>query len=126
METVALSGACCADNAQIRSVQMFEDLIAMLVDALCGRGLSAEPFGASMVFAVNRAADPPPGSARLSPGLRQVVQCRTDEMGDPGWYWVWNSPGQLPTYEWFAPAAEIEAAAAKIARVLAVRPETVS
>ena len=105
---------------------MFDELVAMLVDALRERGLSAEPLGASMVFAVNRAADPPPGGARLSPGLRQVVQCRVDDMGQLGWWFVWTAPGEMPTYEWFAPAVEIDAAVAKIARVLAVRPEAVS
>jgi hypothetical protein len=100
-------------------------LVAGLVEALTDLGLSAERFGASMVWAVNRAADPPAGSSphavRLSPGLRQVVQCRVDDMGNFGWFWVWSSPGALPTYEWFAPAEEIDAAAGKIARVLAVR-----
>jgi hypothetical protein len=103
-------------------------LIAKLVEALGRIGLSAEVFGASTVWVANRAADPPPEShaARLSPGLRQMVQCRVDDMGRPGWFWVWHSLGAMPTYEWFAPAEEIDAVAAKIARVLAVRPEVVS
>jgi hypothetical protein len=105
-------------------------LVSALVDALRDRGLSAELFGASMVWVANRAADPPLGSGpravRLNPGLRQVVQCRVDDMGQLGWWFVWTAPGEMPTYEWFAAAAEIEAAAAKIAQVLAVRPETVS
>lgn len=100
-------------------------LVAILVSALCDLGLSAEVFGASMIWAANHAADPPPGShsraVRLSPGLRQVIQCRADEIGQLGWFWVWSSPGEMPTYEWFASALHIDAAAAKIARVLAVR-----
>lgn len=111
------------DRANPESVAV---LVAMLVGALSDLGLSAEVFGASMIWAANRAADPPPGShpnaVRLSPGLRQVIQCRADDMGHLGWFWVWTSPGEMPTYEWFAAAVDIGAAAAKIARVLAVRP----
>lgn len=105
-------------------------LIVRLVNALTELGLSAEPFGGSMVWIANRAADPPAGTSprgpSLGPGLRQVIQCRTDDMGIPGWYWVWSSPGAMPTYEWFAPAVEIDVTAEKVARVLAVLPEVAS
>lgn len=101
-------------------------LVIELVHALIDVGLSAEPFGASMVWVANRAADPPgddPHAARMSPGLRQVVQCRTNNIGHLGWHWVWSVPGEMPTYEWFAPADRTAEAAAKIARVLALRPQ---
>jgi hypothetical protein len=116
-------------GGQARS-ELIAILIAELVKELADLGLSAEPFGGSMVWVANRAADPPPGSSphagRLSPGLHQVIQCRTDEFGYIGWFWVWSSPGEMPTYEWFAPADQVGGAAGKIARVLAVRAETLS
>jgi hypothetical protein len=104
-------------------------LLEMLVDALNDLGLSAQGFGGSMVWVVNRVADPGGNDPRVvptSPGLRQVVQCRLDDLGRRGWWWVWTAPGEMPTYEWFALATNIDAAAEKIARVLALHPEAVS
>lgn len=115
-------------DAQTRS-ETVSTVVTRLVNALLGLGLSAEPFGASMVWAVNRAADPDGGNARavqMSPGLRQAVQCRADEMGQLGWYWVWTFRGERPTYEWFAPVNQINTAAEKVARVLALHPQGVS
>lgn len=101
--------------------------VAMLVNALSELGLSADAFGGAMVMASNRAANPPAdGSAlawRLS--LRQVVQLRFCGCC-PAWFWVWHSPGEQPTYEYIAPEKEVQKVAAKIAHVLAVRPEAVS
>ena len=105
------------------------DLIVKLVDALSDLGLAAEAFGGSMVWVVNRVIDPRGHDLRaapMSPGLRQVVQCRTDGMGQWGWWWVWTAPGEMPTYEWFAPADDTDAAAGKIAQVLALHTEAVS
>jgi hypothetical protein len=104
-------------------------LVSRLVAAIRGHGLSAEGFGGSMVWVVNRVADPGGNDLRVapsSPGLRQVVQCRLDDFGRWGWWWVWTAPGEMPTYEWFAPATDIDAAAEKIAHVLALHPEAVS
>jgi hypothetical protein len=104
-------------------------LVAMLVEALSDLGLSAEGFGGSMVWVVNRVADPGGDDLRVaptSPGLRQVVQCRLDDLGHWGWWWVWTAPGEMPTYEWFAPATDVDEATERIARVLALRPEAVS
>jgi hypothetical protein len=100
------------------------DLVEMLVDALTRHGLSAEPFGAAMVWATNREADPPGDDARgvrMSPGLRQTVICRPDRDGRLGWWWVWTSRDGEPEYEWFCPAGDIDKAANAIARVLTVR-----
>jgi hypothetical protein len=100
-------------------------LVRKLVDLLNGRGLSAEPVGAAMVWVTNPAAGPPEGDARavgMSPGLRQAVLCRTDGEGRSGWWWVWTAHDRSPDYEWICPAAEITTAADAIARVLALRP----
>lgn len=115
------------DQAHAETVAVVVD---MLVSALTELGLSAEGFGGSMVWVTNRAADPPsdggPRAWRMSPGLRQMVQCHMDEMGRLAWFWVWHTPGAMPEHEWIAPASDINSVAARIARVLAVRPETVS
>lgn len=100
-------------------------LVAMLVGALDDLGLAAEGFGGSMVWAANRGANPPDRALRPAP-LRQVVQCRRDDLGHWGWWWVWTTPGEMPTYEWFAPALDIESAAGKIAHVLALHAEAAS
>jgi hypothetical protein len=102
-------------------------LVEMLVRALENLGLAAEPFGANMVWAANRAADPPnhPIATQLSPGLRQTVLCRADGNGRLAWWWVWTAPDETPEYEWLCAATEINVAAVKIARVLAIRPEAV-
>lgn len=106
-------------------------IASMLVSAVKEIGLSAEPFGASMVWVCNPAADPPPDSDartwRLNPGLRQAVKCFVDaETGLLGWHFVWHTPGAMPEYEWIALATDVNQVAARIARVLAVLPETAS
>jgi hypothetical protein len=103
-------------------------MVEMLVRALEDLGLAAEPFGANMVWAANRSADPPchPIAAQMSPGMRQTVLCRANGNGRLAWWWIWTATDGAPEYEWLCPAAEINVAAVKIARVLAVRPETVS
>jgi hypothetical protein len=108
------------DRAQPETVTI---LVRRLVDQLRGRGLSVEPFGAAMVWAANRAADPPDArAARMSPGLRQAVLCRADGEGRLGWWWLWTTRGDdHPVHEWLCPATEITMAADAIARVLAVR-----
>lgn len=108
------------DQAQPESVTL---LVGRLVDALRGRGLTAEPFGAAMVWVTNRAADPPSGDplARMSPGLRQAVLCRADEEMRLAWWWVWTTSGGGPEYERMCPAEEITMAADAITRVVALR-----
>lgn len=111
--------------------QAISPAVARLVNALTEAGLVATPFGASMVWACNRAADPPTDSGaqawRLNPGLRQAVQLRACESGYClGWFWVWHTPGEMPDYEYIAEASEVSCVAARVATVLAVRPEVVS
>lgn len=98
-------------------------LVGRLVDALRGRGLTAEPFGAAMVWVTNRAADPPNDDplARMSPGLRQAVLCRADQETRLAWWWVWTTSSGDPEYERICPAEEITMAADAIMRVLALR-----
>lgn len=83
-----------------------------------------------MVWVCNRAADPPADSDehawRRSPGLRQAVRLRVCDGVCGGWFWVWHAPGEMPEYEFIAPAPDVEAVAARLACVLAVRPEAVS
>lgn len=105
-------------------------LIDMLVRAVADLGLCAERFGHTMVWVCNHAADPPVGSDartwRLNPGLRQAVQLRVCSDGCFGWFWVWHVPGSMPEYEYIAPASEVDKVAARLAHVLAVRPEVVA
>ncbi|MFC5752177.1 hypothetical protein [Actinomadura rugatobispora] len=95
-----------------------------LVAALEGRGLVAEAWGHGVVRARNPAGDPdtddPRGQA-LSPRLQQEVVCRPLG-GSLWWLWAWsgaerNSPAEL---EPLCPVSEVETAAERIARVLAV------
>jgi hypothetical protein len=107
--------------------QAIAPAVAMLVNALSEVGLHATPFGGSMVWVSNPAAEPPrdnPLGLRMNPGLRQVVQLRTDDLGQWGWWWVWTAPGEMPTFEWIA--SDVETVVASLARVLAVRPEVMS
>lgn len=110
-------------SAERTRPEMVTALIGRLVDALRGRGLTAEPFGAAMVWVTNRAADPPNGDplARMSPGLRQAVLCRADEEMRLAWWWVWTKGDGRPEYERICPGEEITAAADAIAGVLALR-----
>jgi hypothetical protein len=100
-------------------------LIEMLLDELRLRGLSAEAFGANMVRAANRAAEPSHDDPRatLSPGLRQTLICRPDEENRPGWWWIWIGSDGDPEYEWLCPGVQPGTAADAVARVLAVRPD---
>jgi hypothetical protein len=104
--------------------EMVTALIGRLIDALRGRGLSAEPFGAAMVWVANRAADPPVDDplARTGPGLRQAVLCRADDDGRLAWWWAWTDRDGGTEYERIGPAEEITATAVAIRRVLALRP----
>jgi hypothetical protein len=88
-------------------------LVRRLVNALRGRGLSAEPFGAAMVWL----ADPEPGDAR------RAILCRADDDGRLGWWWLWNGRTGGLAREWLCAADEIGAAADEIARVLAEADE---
>jgi hypothetical protein len=94
----------------------------MLTDALTRRGLFAEGAGTGTVRAVNRAAasSDDPIAVLPSPGLRQVVVCRPGDDGRLIWWWVWSgATREAPSeYEPLGPAADIEAAADRIANVL--------
>jgi hypothetical protein len=100
-------------------------LAERLALALKARGLAAEVVGAAIVWASNRAADPPaddPRAVAMSPGLQQTVVCHRTESGRPFWHWVWSGTTHdaAPDYEPLCPGEEIEQAATKIARVLHV------
>jgi len=62
----------------------------------------------------------------LREAIRAHAQFIRQNLARLGWFWVWSSPGAIPTYEWFASAAEIGKAAEKVARVLAVHADAVS
>jgi hypothetical protein len=106
-----------------------ERYVNALGEELMRRGFAVITRAGHMISARNRAADPPPGDARarlMSRGLIQPVVCGPRE-GDQElwWFWVWSGPTRdaPPEYEALCPAAEIDTAAEKIARVLAVRDE---
>lgn len=89
-------------------------LVEMLVDELRLRRLSAEPFGANMVWAANRVDAPSNGGGR-----RKAVICRPDDEGRPGWWWLSIATDGVPEYEWLCPAVQTATAADTIAQVLA-------
>lgn len=97
-----------------------------LGEELIRRGFTVTTRAGQMVSARNGAADPPPGDSlarALSGGLMQPVVCGPREGGrELWWFWVWSGPTRdaPPEYEALCPAAQIETAAEKISRVLAV------
>jgi hypothetical protein len=97
-----------------------------LGEELIRRGFTVTTRAGGMVSARNGAADPPSGDSlarAMSAGLIQPVMCGPRE-GDRElwWFWVWSGPTRdaPPDYEALCPADQIETAAEKIARVLAV------
>ena len=60
----------------------------------------------------------------MAPGLRQDVECRLNG-GVPWWFWAWSGANRdsPPDLEPLCPADQIEAAADRIARVLALRDD---
>jgi hypothetical protein len=90
-------------------------LVRRLVNALRGRGFSAEPFGAAMVWIGDR--EPTDAAAR------RAILCRPDDDGHLGWWWRWFGRNGGLAREWLCAADEIGAAADEIARVLAAADE---
>ncbi|TYB41102.1 hypothetical protein [Actinomadura chibensis] len=98
-----------------------------LVGALEARGLVAEVWGHGAVRARNPAGEPDAdspsqqGGQVMGPALGQEVVCRHRE-GVLWWWWVW--PGLTrqcpPDLEPLCPVTDPEAAADRIARVVAV------
>lgn len=73
-----------------------------LVSALRERGLSADPFGGSMVWIATL-----PGRGR-----REAVQCRMDDAGRRlGWFWVTSGPDCSASSVPFALVSQIDLAA---------------
>lgn len=107
---------------QCANPQTVESLTEALRTELTERGLAADVYG-SMVWAANRAADPPgedPRAVQLSPGMRQAVVCRPDPEGALLWWWIWpafrdNLPADM---EPLGPATDVTTAADRIIRVL--------
>ena len=111
------------DSAEWRPVA---ERVAALVAALQARGLVGTVAALGVVRAFNPAGEPDCGDVRgrmMSPGLRQEVQCRRNLVdGALWWYWAWAGPTRQspPDLEPLCPAADIEMAADRIAKVLAV------
>jgi hypothetical protein len=91
-------------------------LIEMLVDELRLRGLSAEPFGANMLWVTNRIVGPSNGDQR-KPSRRTLI-CRPDDDGRSAWWWLSTAQDGVPEYEWLCPAVQTATAAEAIARAL--------
>jgi hypothetical protein len=102
-----------------------QDYAADLISALTKRGINATPTGRSAVVAKNIMAEPAgddPRGQLMSPGLRQEVICRPRSDSALWWHWVWSGPDRNspPEYEPLCPIEDVETAAARITRVLAV------
>jgi len=101
-------------------------LVVALAEVLTARGftVSVRASTGDVLSARNRAADARTGNPLgvvLSPGLVQTVACRPHADGGLWWHWVWlERENDAPEYEPLCPAAEVETAAERIGRVLAV------
>lgn len=91
-----------------------EVLLEMLIDELRLRGLSAEPFGANMLWI--RVCQP------SDAGPRATLICLPGEDGRPGWWWLRTRSGGALEYEWLCAAVQTATAADAVARELA-QPE---
>ncbi|MEU6038224.1 hypothetical protein ABZ801_22715 [Actinomadura sp. NPDC047616] len=104
--------------------QPVAELVTALVEELQARGLVGTAYRDGVVRVLNPAGEPDGSNpyARVSPGLRQEVQCRRnpDDGGALWWYWAWAGPTRQspPDLEPLCPAADAELAAERIAKVL--------
>ncbi|PKK12521.1 hypothetical protein [Thermomonospora sp. CIF 1] len=101
------------------------ELVTALVSALEARGLVGAVYRGGVVRVLNPAGEPDGGDpcGLMSPGLRQEVRClRNPDDGALWWYWAWAGPTRQspPDLEPLCPAADVETAADRIAKVLAV------
>ncbi|GAA4130775.1 hypothetical protein [Actinomadura keratinilytica] len=102
------------------------ELVTALVEELQARGLVGAVYRGGVVRVLNPAGEPDRSDpyARVSPGLRQEVQClrNPDDGGAPWWYWAWAGPTRQspPDLEPLCPATDAATAAERIAKVLEV------
>ncbi|MFL6056306.1 MAG: hypothetical protein ACJ72W_25915 [Actinoallomurus sp.] len=97
-----------------------------LAAALMARDLKVRIGRDSLVARNPRAfdVDDPRGHA-MNPGLSQTIAMAANEDGTLHFYWCWSGPtrGAPPELEYLTVADDIEGAAERIARVLALRGE---
>lgn len=97
-----------------------------LVTALQTRGLTATFTRHGSVLAKNPAGEPAAHDRLgqlMSPGLKQEVVCRPHGADhELWWFWAWTGPARKspPELEPLCPIQDVEHAAERIARVLAV------
>ena len=121
-----ISGATDARPRPPGSQREWRDAATALIAALDQRGLTAKPWGPSAVLAVNPHGEPAPDNPlgqAMSPGLRQEIRCRPHGPdGTLWWHWVWTGPTRKsePELEPLCPLWDIEHAADRIRRVLAL------
>lgn len=109
---------------RVRGIMIGTQLDA-LTAMLTMRGLQVRRQREDSLVVRNPAGGPDGSDHRgrlLSPGLRQEVACRPDGSGRLWWFWVWSGATRTspPEYEPLCPAEQIERAADRVARVLAV------
>ncbi|GAA3219985.1 hypothetical protein [Actinocorallia longicatena] len=98
-------------------------LLALLEARLRAFGLAVAVGESSLIARNIRESEGATAAGRaMNPGLRQEVTCQPDAAGVPWWFWVWqgptrDAPGEL---EPLCPAANLEWAAERITRVLAM------
>lgn len=94
--------------------------------ALSARGLEVRILANGTVRVRNMGGEPgldgDPVGQVMAPGLRQDVECAPHNDGAVWWFWAWSGAERdsPPELEPICPAGEIDKAAERIARVLAV------
>lgn len=113
-----MTGSPVGDAAELSSLDA-------LADELSEQGLEVVILRGGLLAVKNPAecSEEASVATKMSNSLSQTVACRRGADGRLWWYWVWSGPTRdsAPDFEPLCPAEQVALAAARVARVLALR-----